>query len=137
MDRLAPPGEYLVRVGLVPHVPYQTVVRRVVDVMQRDAQLDRAEVGRQVPAGLAHRLDQETAQLVGELRQLRALQLAQIIRQIDGIQQRVHQNFLNTMKSASSRRRCAAAPNPSRDSSASRYRRCAMSRAACMPSRLT
>ena len=52
---LAPAGQDLVRVGLVAHVPDQPVVRRVEDVVQRDRQLDRAQVARQVAAGLATR----------------------------------------------------------------------------------
>ena len=41
---LAPAGQHLVRIGLVAHVPDEAVVRRVEDVVQRDRQLDRAEV---------------------------------------------------------------------------------------------
>ena len=44
--RLAPPGENFVRIGLVPHIPYQTVFRRVVHVVQRNGQFHRAQVGR-------------------------------------------------------------------------------------------
>ena len=51
--RFAPAGEDLVRIGLVADVPDDAVVRRVEDVVQRDRQLDRAEVRRQVAAGLA------------------------------------------------------------------------------------
>ena len=60
-------GEHLVRIGLVADVPDEAVVRRVEDVVQRDRQLDRAEVRREVAAGLRHRLDDELAQLGGEL----------------------------------------------------------------------
>ena len=49
--RLAAAGEDLVRVGLVADVPDDAVVGRVEDVVQRDRQLDRAEVRRQVAAG--------------------------------------------------------------------------------------
>jgi hypothetical protein len=49
---LAAAGQDLVGVGLVADVPDQPVVRRVEDVMQGDGQFDRAEVGRQVAAGL-------------------------------------------------------------------------------------
>jgi hypothetical protein len=38
-------GNNLVRVGLVADVPNDPIVRRVVDVMQRDGQLDGAEIG--------------------------------------------------------------------------------------------
>ena len=66
--RLAPSGEDLVRVGLVPDVPDDAVLGRVEHVVQRDGELDRAEVGGEVPAGLRHRLEHEGAQLLGELR---------------------------------------------------------------------
>ena len=80
---LAPAGEDLVRVGLVAHVPDQPVVRRVEHVVQRDREFHRAEIGRQVAAGLAHRLDDEGAQLVGQLRQLAPFQGAQLGRAVD------------------------------------------------------
>ena len=63
---VAPAGEDLVRIGLVADVPDQAVVRRVEHVVQRDRQLHRAEVARQVAAGLADRLQHELAQLGGE-----------------------------------------------------------------------
>src|SRR5687768_17724944 len=44
-------GEDLVAVRLVAHVPDQPVDRRVEDVVQRDGELDRAQVRGQVPAG--------------------------------------------------------------------------------------
>jgi hypothetical protein len=84
---LAAAGEDLVRVGLVADVPDQAVFRRVEDVVQGDGQLDRAEVGRQVAAGLGDRFDQEGAQLVGQLRQLLAVQAAQVGRAVDGFKQ--------------------------------------------------
>ena len=61
LHRLAPAGQHLVAVGLVADVPDQAVVRRVEHVMQRDRELDRAEVGREMAAGLAHRFDAGTA----------------------------------------------------------------------------
>src|SRR5881296_667200 len=50
--RFAAAGENLVRIGLVSHVPDDAVVRRVEDVVQRDGQLDRPQIGGQVAAGL-------------------------------------------------------------------------------------
>ena len=43
--RRAPSGKDFVRVSLVTHIPHQAVIRRVVDVMQCNGQLDRAEIG--------------------------------------------------------------------------------------------
>ena len=83
LHRRAPAGEDLVRVGLVPDVPDDAVARRVVDVVQRDRELDGAEVRRQVPAGLRDRVDHVGAQLARELRQRTALELAQRRRVVD------------------------------------------------------
>ena len=88
--RRAPAGQYLVRIGLVTDIPHQLVFRRVVDVMQRDGQLHRAEIGREMPAGLADRLDQEGTQFVRQFRQLRAFQFAQVVGTVDGFEQGIH-----------------------------------------------
>ena len=79
-------GQDLVRVGLVAHVPDQPVVGRVVDVVERDRQLDGAEVGRQVAAGLGDALDHEIAQFAGELLEFGARQLAHVGRAVDGLE---------------------------------------------------
>jgi hypothetical protein len=85
----APAGEHLVRVGLVADVPDQPVLRRVEDVVQGDGQFHRAEVGGEMAAGLRHRLDEELAQFLRQLRQLLALELAQFGGAVDGVEQRV------------------------------------------------
>jgi hypothetical protein len=64
---LAPPGEDLVRIGLVADVPDDAIVRGVEDVMQRDGQFHHAKPGRQVPAGARDAVDQKCPQLNGEL----------------------------------------------------------------------
>ena len=76
--RLAPAGEDLVRVGLVAHVPDDAVVRGVEHIVQRNRQLDRAQVGRQVAAGLAHRAQHEAAQFVGQALEFAARQATQV-----------------------------------------------------------
>ncbi len=88
--RRTPSGQYLVRIGLVTDIPHQLVFRRVVDVMQRDGQFHRAEIGREMPAGLADRLDQKGTQFIRQLRQLRAFQFAQVVGAIDGFEQGIH-----------------------------------------------
>src|SRR5688572_11734115 len=75
LDAAEPPaaaGEHLVRIGLMPDVPNQAVVRRVEHEMERDSQLDRAETGCQVAAHLADGFDEVAAQLVGQRAQLAA-----------------------------------------------------------------
>src|SRR6266851_3641791 len=101
-------GKNLVRVGLVADVPHEAIVRRVVDVMQRDGQLDGAEVGRKMAAGLTHRLDDEIAQFACKLCQLALVQPSQIGGGINGFEQ--HQFFRNAIQSASSLSLRALAP---------------------------
>ena len=43
---LAPAGQHLVRIGLVPDVPDQPVIGRVEHIMQRNREFDRAQVPR-------------------------------------------------------------------------------------------
>ena len=52
-----PAGQQLVHVGLVPGVEDQLVLGRVEHPVQRDRQLDHAQVGAQVTAGARHGLD--------------------------------------------------------------------------------
>ena len=49
-DAVAAAGEDLVRIALVADVPDQAVARRVVQVVQRDGQLDHAEAGAEMAA---------------------------------------------------------------------------------------
>ena len=80
-------GQYLVRVSLVADIPDQAIFRRVEDVMQRDCQLDSAEIRRQMPAGARDRVDKKIAQLFRQLRQLLAIQCAQLRGVLDGVEQ--------------------------------------------------
>ncbi len=76
-DAVAPPGQDLVRVTLVTHVPDQPVARRVENRMQRDGQLDDPQPRAQVPASFRHGGNRFGPYLVGQLFQL-------------GIRQRLH-----------------------------------------------
>ncbi|MND06698.1 hypothetical protein D3C83_282190 [compost metagenome] len=58
--------------------------------MERDGQLHGSQVGGEVAAGLAHRIDQEGAQLARELLQLPLFETAQLVRVIDRLQEVVH-----------------------------------------------
>ncbi len=66
---IAPPGQDLVRVGLVADVPDQPVGGGVEDVVQTDRQLDHAEPGREMTAGLRDGVDEIAPQLVDDRRQ--------------------------------------------------------------------
>ncbi len=60
-------GEHLVHVCLVPGVEDDPVMRRVEDPVDGQRQLDHAQVGTEVTSGLGHPIDQERADLAGEL----------------------------------------------------------------------
>ena len=69
-ELVAAAGEDLVRVGLVADVPEDLVARRVEQRVQRDRELAGAEVGAEVPADLADRVDDVLAHLLRDLLQL-------------------------------------------------------------------
>ena len=75
---VAATGEDFVRVGLVAHVPHQSVVRRVEHTVQRDGEFHRAQVGAQMAAGLGHAVQDVFTQLIGDLLELVARQAAQV-----------------------------------------------------------
>ena len=87
-DAVAAAGEDLVRIGLVADVPDQLVARGVEDVVQRDGQLDHAEAGAEMAAGLGDRVDGLMAQFVGQLLELLGRKVLQIARKMDTIEQR-------------------------------------------------
>ena len=65
-------------IGLVAHIPDQTIVGRVEHVMQSDGQFDGAQVGAQVAAGARDTIEHEGAQFIGDLGQLPARQTTQV-----------------------------------------------------------
>ena len=74
-DAVAPPGENLVRIGLMADVPDDAVARRVEQVVQRDGQLDDAEPCPEVAAGDRDGVDRLLAQFVGDLTKLSLVEL--------------------------------------------------------------
>src|SRR5690606_37075284 len=80
-------GEDLVRVALVTDVPDQAIVRRVVQVMQRDSQFDHTEPGPEMTAAASDRPQQVGAQFINDLYQTLARQGPQAIRGVQGVQQ--------------------------------------------------
>lgn len=85
--QLAAFGEDLVRIGLVADVPDQAIVRSVEDVVQGDGQLDHAEAGAEMTAGLPDGIQQVLAQLVGQGFQVRLAQPAQFGRRRGAVEQ--------------------------------------------------
>ena len=86
---ITPAGEDLVRIGLVAHVPHQPVFGRVEHMVQGHGQLDGAQVGAEVPAGLGDTVQHIGAQLAGQGFQLGPAHAPQVGRAVHAGQQRV------------------------------------------------
>ena len=86
-ELVAPAGEDLVRVRLVADVPEDLVARRVHQRVQRDGQLARAEVGAEVAADLADRVDDVAADLLRDLDELLLAQGVQVLRAVDVVEE--------------------------------------------------
>src|SRR5690606_16115476 len=93
VDGVAAAGEDLVRIALVANVPYDAVVRRVVQRVQGDGQLDHAQAGAEMTAGPADRFDQVGTQLVGDGGQFGFVELAQVGRAVDAREARIAQGI--------------------------------------------
>ena len=87
-DAVAAIGQDLVRIGLVADVPNQAVLGRVEDVVQRHRQLDHAEAGAEMAAGHGDSVDGLLAQLVRHLAKLARLELPEVVRGLDLVEQR-------------------------------------------------
>src|SRR6202011_3703861 len=85
---LAAARQQLVNVGLVAGVPDDGVLGAVEYAVKRQRQLHHAQVGREVAAGLGDLLDQEGADLCGQLFELRGVQGPQVRRGLNGLEHR-------------------------------------------------
>ena len=85
LEAEAAPGQQLVHVGLVAGVPQEDVAGRLEDAVQGQGQFDGAEVRSQVAAGGGHRLDDEGADLVGQLAQLLLAEGLDVGRRLDAL----------------------------------------------------
>jgi len=63
LETRLPARQKLVNICLVARVEQQQVARRVEDAVKCDGQLDRTQVGSEVPAGLRNGIDEEVANL--------------------------------------------------------------------------
>ena len=86
---VAAAGEDLVRVGLVADVPEDLVARRVEQAVQGDGELAGAEVGAEVAADLADRVDDVGAHLLRDLLQLLVVEAVQVGGAVDPVEQRL------------------------------------------------
>ncbi len=87
-EALEPPGQELVRVGLVAGVPDDPVARRFEQSVEGDGQLDHAERRPEVPTGVRHRAHDGVADLDCQLRELDLVETAQVGGPLDGRQDR-------------------------------------------------
>ena len=85
---VAPPGDDLVRVGLVAHVPDQAVAGRVEHVVKRHGQLDHAEPCAEMAAGHRDGVDGLGPQLFRNLLELLDGKAAEVFGAVHAIQMR-------------------------------------------------
>ena len=90
MQPVAAPGQDLVPVSLVSHVPDQPVLGGVIDIMQGDGQFDSPQAGREMAAVPARPMQQEGAHFLRQRLQLLFRKTPQIFRGFDPIQYRRH-----------------------------------------------
>ena len=69
MNAIEPAGKHLVDVALVADVENELVARGSEDAMERDRELDHAEIRAEMAAGLREHFDQLVAHLLRELRE--------------------------------------------------------------------
>jgi hypothetical protein len=86
-ERVAPPRQNFMRVGLVADVPDEAVGWRLESVMEGDGEFDRAQARARVPADARHRLDDVLADFGSHLRQLFEIQPPQVGGRIDVLDQ--------------------------------------------------
>ena len=66
-NAVAPPGQNLVRIGLVPDIPDEPVARRVEHVMQCNRKFDHAQPRPEMTSGYGDGADRFGAQFIGDL----------------------------------------------------------------------
>ena len=86
------PGEQLVGVGLMPHIPDDLVPGAVKDIVEGDGQIHHSQAGGQVASGFGHGGDDLLPDFLGQLRQEFRRQLLQLLGIVDSIQQTADRN---------------------------------------------
>ena len=82
-ELLHAPGQRLVGVALMPDVEHETIPRRVKDAVDRHRQLHRAEVRRQVTAGLGDAFQQKRMQFFAQSLRLRPVEGFDVRRRVN------------------------------------------------------
>ena len=90
METVFASGEQFVNVRLMTDVPNELVFGRVKHSMERECQLDHAEVWPQMPAVPGEHRDQLVPDFFGELRELVHRQFLDVGRMINHVQKSVH-----------------------------------------------
>ena len=80
-------SEHFVHVTLMTHVHDKPIARRVENAVQRDGQLDDAQIRPEMPAGLGKDFDQFVAHLLRQLRQILFAQRFYISGRMDPFEQ--------------------------------------------------
>ena len=81
--------EDLVGIGLMAHVPDDAVHQEIKFVKERHRQFNGAEIGAEVAAGFADGINEEIAELGGELLQLGSREMPDLLRRGDGVEEGV------------------------------------------------
>jgi hypothetical protein len=87
VELVAAAGQHLVRVGLVADVPEDLVAGRVEKAVEGDRELAGAEVGAEVAADLADRVDDQRPGLLGDPLELVVGAPGEVVRAVDRVEQ--------------------------------------------------
>lgn len=80
---IAAASQNLVRIGLVTHIPHNTIVGSLEHIVQGSGQFNRAQIGRQMPTGFGYGLQNKLAQLSCQLGKITLIKLAQVGGRLD------------------------------------------------------
>ena len=90
VEAIATSGDQFVRIALMPGVENELVARRVEYVVQGQGQLDDAQVAAEVAADRRDHFDDALPNLLRQLRELLAVEFAQIGWRVDAVQKSCH-----------------------------------------------
>jgi len=77
--------QYLMCIGLMPHVPHQQVFGRVHGVMQRHRKFNGTQIGTQVTGVVGQFIYNQLSNLIADLFQLIDFQLSEVTRVLDAV----------------------------------------------------
>ena len=83
-ETVAASGKNLMGIGLMPHIPYDTVVGGAENIVQGDCEFYSAKTGCKVSGVLCQFIEDVAAEFRAEVFQLSDFEFPQIIRTVDG-----------------------------------------------------